>query len=157
MPRPRLAALARLAAATLVVLGTSGNTGCQAPGSTKATADGRVVDRAAVGGANAIVGARTPEIISAGDDKLNVAFSDIEIVLTSPRTSHDFDEITYVISLDDDPTYNLQFASAADRDDFMIRVSFKRLFRGTYSVKAYGDKRGEAFASASFRVTEEGF
>ncbi len=160
----RLAAASWLALASLAVVATSGNTGCQAPTAAGASASpspagtraGRAVDRAAIGGANEFVSARAPEILAPGNEKLNVAVNDVELVLTSPRTSHDFDEVTYVISLVDDPSYNLQFASAADREDFVIRVSFKRLYRGTYTVKAYGEKGTEAFGEASVRVNDEG-
>lgn len=148
--------LMRLIALTLCVLATGGVVGCQAASNATATS-GKVIDNAAVNGANQLVGARLPEILNAGDEKLVVALSDIEVVLTSPRDAHDFAEVTYVISLEDESSYHLQFTSAADREDYVARVSFKRLYRGTYTVKAFGDKGTEPFATGRFRITEEGF
>ena len=155
MSRPRLAG-SHLARALVVVLATSGNTGCEPPAAVDARDDGKVIDRGSITGANNFSGTRLPEIVSAGNEKFLLAAGDGEIILTSPRGSHDFDEVTYVITLDDATNYNLQFASAADREDFIIRVSFKRLYRGSYTAKAFGDKGTEAFGEASFRVTEEG-
>lgn len=158
----RLAAACWLPVASVLVLATAGTTSCQVPAAAGASASpagtrsGKVVDRASVSGSNEFVSARAPEILTPGNEKLVVEVTDVELVLSSPRDSQDFDEVTYVISLDDATDYNLQFASAADREDFQIRVSFKRLYRGTYTVKAYGDKGTEAFGQATFRVNEEG-
>lgn len=159
---PRLAPACWLACAAVVVLATSGNTGCQAPGAAGASASpgarttGKVVDRSAISGASEFTSSRAPEVLNPGNEKLKIAVTDIELELSSPRASHDFDEVTYVITLDDATNYNLQFASAADREDFLIRVSFKRLYRGTYTVKAFGDRGTEAFGEASFQVNDEG-
>jgi hypothetical protein len=144
-----------LAACALAAVVVGGGAGCKAPTATPSSS-GRRVDQSAIGGANDFVNARVPEVLDDGNEMLKIAVTETEVVLTSDPDAHDYDEITYIITLDDDPAYNLQATSAADREEFEIRVSFKRLYRGTYTVKAYGDKGTEPIGQGSLRVTEEG-
>ena len=141
----------------LILVATQALAACRTPSSAAPRTGNPALDRSAVGGTNAFLnGRQPPEILDAGDEKLNVSLADLDVVLSSSRDAHEFEEVTYVISLEDDPSYNLQFTSAADLEDFVIRVTYKRLYRGTYTVRAFGDKSPEAFAEARFRVTEEG-
>jgi hypothetical protein len=102
------------------------------------------------------VPARALTIIDAGGAPFKISLEDAEIVLTTAAEGQPFREVTYIIRHEEDKSYRLQINSGEERNDYVVRVSFKRLYRGKYTVEAYADNEAPPIGTGRFEVVEEG-
>lgn len=135
--------------------GTTSASAAAAPGSNFGR-ENRVVDADAVNGSTVFVEMKPPTILVEGSGPFHMAISSNEVVLSTDAEGQSFREITYIIKHEDDPSYRLQIFSAADLDNYRVSVSFKRLYRGKYTVEAYGGDDLEPVGAGRFEVTDEG-
>lgn len=118
--------------------------------------ENRVIDKDAVNGSTVFVSMRAPTIIDAGSGPFKISLKESEIVLTTAAEGQPFHEVTYIIRHEDDKSYQLQINSGEDLNDYIVQVSFKRLFIGKYTVEAYADDDLAPIGTGRFEVLEEG-